>query len=89
MGFSRQEYWSGLPFSPPGDLSGLGMKLKSSGSAALAGRVFTPESPGKPRKEQQIYLNVEVRIKQVGIYDLKPGCKCKSISAIPGRVNLI
>ena len=22
MGFSRQEYWSGLPFLPPGDLSG-------------------------------------------------------------------
>ena len=22
MGFSRQEYWSGLPFPPPGDISG-------------------------------------------------------------------
>ena len=26
MGFSRQEYWSGLPFSPPGDLSDPGIK---------------------------------------------------------------
>ena len=25
MGFSRQEYWSGLPFPPPGDLSYLGI----------------------------------------------------------------
>ena len=26
MGFSRHEYWSGLPFSPPGDLSTPGME---------------------------------------------------------------
>ena len=26
MGFSRQEYWSGLPFSPPGDLPDPGME---------------------------------------------------------------
>ena len=26
MGFSRQEYWNGLPFSPPGDLSDSGIK---------------------------------------------------------------
>ena len=26
MGFSRQEYWSGLPFPPPGDLPGPGIK---------------------------------------------------------------
>ena len=76
MGFSRQEYWSGLPFSPPGALSGLRMKPTSLASPALAGRVFTTESPGKPRKEQQIYLKVGVRIKQVGIYYLKLGCKC-------------
>ena len=27
MGFSRQEYWSGLPFPPPGDLPDPGIKL--------------------------------------------------------------
>ena len=26
MEFSRQEYWSGLPFPPPGDLSNAGTK---------------------------------------------------------------
>ena len=26
MGFSKQEYWSGLPFPPPGDLPDLGIK---------------------------------------------------------------
>ena len=32
MGFSRQEYWSGLPFRPPGDLPDPGIEL---GSPAL------------------------------------------------------
>ena len=42
MGFSRQEYWSGLPFPSPGDLSDTGIKLASS---ALAGEFFTAEPP--------------------------------------------
>ena len=29
MGFSRQEYWSGLPFAPPGDLPDPGIKPRS------------------------------------------------------------
>ena len=35
MGFSRQEYWSGLPFPPPGDLSDLGIEPVSPVSLAL------------------------------------------------------
>ena len=45
IGFSRQEYWNGLPFPSPGDLPDLG---KEPLSLALAGRFFTTESPGKP-----------------------------------------
>ena len=41
MGFSRQEYWSGLPFSPPGDLSHPGIKPTPLASPALVGRLFT------------------------------------------------
>ena len=41
MGFSRQEYWSGLPCPPPGDLSDPGIKRGSLMSPALAGRFFT------------------------------------------------
>ena len=37
MGFSRQEYWSGLPFPPPGDLPDPGIKPVS---PALAGKFF-------------------------------------------------
>ena len=38
--FSRQEYWSGLPCSPPGDLPDPGIQLLSLKSPALAGRFF-------------------------------------------------
>ena len=37
MGFSRQEYWSGLPFPPPGDLPNLEIEPVSLASPALAG----------------------------------------------------
>ena len=48
MEFSRQEYWSGLPFPLSGDLPNPGIKLVSPASPALAGRFFTTEQPGKP-----------------------------------------
>ena len=41
MGFSRQEYWSGLPCPPPGDLSDPGIKPTSLVSSALGGELFT------------------------------------------------
>ena len=48
MVFSRQEYWSGLPFPPPGDLPDPGTEPMSAGSPALAGGFFTTEPPRKP-----------------------------------------
>ena len=45
MGFSRQEYWSGLPFPSPGDLPNPGIKPRS---AALQANALTSEPPGKP-----------------------------------------
>ena len=44
MGFARQEYWSGLPFTSPGDLPYLGIEYWG---PALAGGFFTTEPPGK------------------------------------------
>ena len=41
MGFFRQEYWSGLPSSPPGDLPNPRIEPKSLMSPALAGGFFT------------------------------------------------
>ena len=48
MGFPRQEYWSGLPIPPPGDLCDPGIKPVSLVSPALAGRFSTAAPPGRP-----------------------------------------
>ena len=41
MGFSRQEYWSGLPSPPPGDLPDPGIEPVALTSPELAGGFFT------------------------------------------------
>ena len=41
MGFSRQEYWSGLPFPPPGDLPDPGTEPTSLTFLALADGFYT------------------------------------------------
>ena len=46
VGFSRQEYWSGLPFPSPGDLPNPGIEPSSLVSSALAGGFFTTAPPG-------------------------------------------
>ena len=47
-GCSRQEYWGGLPFPPPGDLPDSGIAHDSSVSPELVDGFFTTEPPGKP-----------------------------------------
>ena len=52
MGFFRQEYWSGLPFPPPGDLPDPGVETTSPALQAvscIAGGFFTVELQGKPK----------------------------------------
>ena len=41
MEFSGQEYWSGFPFPPPGDVPVSGIEPESLASPALTGRFFT------------------------------------------------
>ena len=48
MAFSRTEYWSGLSCPHPGDLPNPGIKPASPVYSALAGRLFTTSTPGKP-----------------------------------------
>ena len=57
VGFSRQEYWSGLPFPPPGNLPNPGVKPTS---LALAGGCFTTELPGKPEIDFPDVINIRV-----------------------------
>ena len=46
MGFSREKYWSGLPFPSPGDLPNPRIKLTS---PSLAGGFFTTKPTEKPK----------------------------------------
>ena len=51
MGFSRQEYWSGLPCPPPGDLPDPGIEPVS---PALQADLLQSEPPGKPSKVRKV-----------------------------------
>ena len=51
MGFSRQEYWTGLPRPPPGDLPDPGTELTSLTSLALADVFFTTSATWEPRRK--------------------------------------
>ena len=69
MEFSRQEYWSGLLISSPGDLLDPGIEPVSLVSPALSGRFFTTAPPGKPQSNTNKTKN-----KQTG-----PNQSCKPL----------
>ena len=48
MGFFKQEYYSGLAFSSPGNLPDAGIEPTPPASPAMAGRFFTAVPPGSP-----------------------------------------
>ena len=54
MGFSRQEYWSVLPFPSPGDLPNPGIEP---GSPALQADALPSEPPGKPESQPGASIN--------------------------------
>ena len=60
MGFSRQEYWSGLPCPPPGDLPGPGIEPTSLTSPALTGRFFTTSATWK-------VLNIYIKLNHFAV----------------------
>ena len=53
MEFSRQEYWSGLPFPPPGDLHDAGLEPASPAPPALQVNSLPTEPSGKPHIPSQ------------------------------------
>ena len=63
MGFSSQEYWSGLPLPTPEDIPDPGIKSTSPATPALGGGFFTTGPPGKSRGQ---LLIVSERMKQLG-----------------------
>ena len=68
MGFPRQEYWSELPFSSPGNLPDPWIKLTS---PALAGRFFTTEPLGKPREDGKCLLAGQLCVSLRGLAVVK------------------
>ena len=54
MGFSRPEYWSQLPFPPPGDLPNLEMLPEPLVSPALTGRFFTTSATWEARGRRAV-----------------------------------
>ena len=56
MGFFRQEYWSGFPFPPPGDLPDPGIEPVSLMSPALAGGFFTTSATWEAPLTWSIYF---------------------------------
>ena len=63
MGFSSEEYWSGLSFPPPGDLPDLGIEPTP---PALAGRFSTAEPPGKSMRLLQTQISGSPLLRQSG-----------------------
>ena len=59
--FSRQEYWSGVPFPSAGDLHDLGIEPTSPAAPALAGRFFTTEPYEKPLRLYWVCQKVHLR----------------------------
>ena len=60
MGFSRQEYWTGLSYSPPGDLPDPEIEPMSLKSPALAGSIFTTSATWETQfKDTRVYINAK------------------------------
>ena len=76
MGFSKQEYWRGLPFPSPGDLPDPGIESMSLASLALAGGFFTTAAPGKPSSIFIVY------------YCKDPIYKCKIVMVFEIRFEM-
>ena len=62
IGFSRQEYWSGLPFPSPGDLPNPGIKP---GSPSLQADALSSEPPGKPPNILHNRINIQNELSQL------------------------
>ena len=88
MGFSRQEYWNGFPFPPPGDLPHPAIEPRSS---ALQADSLPSEPPGKPWTKTRVSLKDLLRFSCTLLLNntLKngSGCNCIWISGQPIRLT--
>ena len=88
MGFSRQEYWSGVPFPSPGDLPDPGIEP---GSPTFQADALTSEPPGKPRGLSIVTLNLrnyDLKVKPISLQkdfskDFTTLCVCFESLSLP------
>ena len=78
MGFSKQEYWSGLPFPSPGDFSDPGIKA---GSPALQADALSSEPSGKHlhRKSTPHGYGLVCRSNQSILKEISPECSLEGL----------
>ena len=87
LGFSKQEYWSGLPFPSPGDLPNSGIEPRS---PAFQADALPSEPPGKPKE----YIKVIYCHPDYLTYILSTSCemlgwmKLKLESRLPGEISI-
>ena len=82
MGFSRQDYWGGLPCPPPGDLPNPGIRPRDqSHVSGIAGRLFTTELLGK-------HLPYEPALPPLDMYPAAAAA-AKSLQSCPTLCDLI
>ena len=70
MGFSRQEYWSGLPCPFPGNISSLGIKPTSLISPSMTGEFFTTSTTWETPICTYIYTNINILFQILSPYRL-------------------
>ena len=99
MGFSRQEYWSGLPFPLPGDPADPGIETKSPVSPVLQADSLPLEPLGKPPNILilKVFLDdcegsPDPVAGQLALHLPAPGQRhlalpCSHVIAVPGRVH--
>ena len=84
MGFSRQEYWSGLPCPSPGDLPNPGIKPKS---PALQVDLLLSEPPGNEFTDYSPIQNKKFKVKKKNQYGMDP-CMLSPIGHVQLFVTL-
>ena len=88
VGFSRQEYWSGLPCSPLGEFLDPGIKLTSLESPSTTGRFFTAEPLGKPIGEETEAPPKRLNVSLLASYHVSI-CTSKTIQTAPFSIPFL
>ena len=85
MGFSRQEHWSGLPYTPPEDLPNLGIKPVSPMSHELASRFFTTSTSWEA--PWPVYWSLKQSSFSLPLLSLEPNYTQKKVVISPFSVQ--